>query len=216
MGGRPHALAASTPGKDPVPIAQEAGWAPGLLWTGGKSRPHRDSIPDRPARSQSLYRLSYPARPRRSHLINYKFQVTHWWSNLSWHGPRTSFYENMPVVAVILDAPVQAYRHRPCKGRKPYFAGSMFVANQFDFICVLSFGWFPGVEILYADVSEHCSIFITSAYKVQTPGNHQKETIQHSEYGESLKSRLHLLIKTSLYENVTSRSVVTRQWTSSS
>ena len=27
----------------------------------GKSRPHRDSIPDRPARSQSLYRLSYRA-----------------------------------------------------------------------------------------------------------------------------------------------------------
>ena len=26
-----------------------------------KSRPHRDSIPDRPARNQSLYRLSYPA-----------------------------------------------------------------------------------------------------------------------------------------------------------
>jgi len=36
-------------GKDPVPIAQEAGWAPGLVWTGGKSRRHRDSIPDRPA-----------------------------------------------------------------------------------------------------------------------------------------------------------------------
>ena len=28
---------------------------------GIESRPHRDSIPDRPARSQSLYRLSYPA-----------------------------------------------------------------------------------------------------------------------------------------------------------
>ena len=27
----------------------------------GKSRPRRDSIPGRPARSQSLYRLSYPA-----------------------------------------------------------------------------------------------------------------------------------------------------------
>jgi hypothetical protein len=39
------------PGKDPVPIVQEAGWAPGPVWTGGKSRPHRDSIPDRPARS---------------------------------------------------------------------------------------------------------------------------------------------------------------------
>jgi len=51
-----------TPGKDPVPILQEAGWAPGPVWKGGKSRPHRDSIPDRPARSQSLYWLSYPAQ----------------------------------------------------------------------------------------------------------------------------------------------------------
>jgi hypothetical protein len=50
---RPH----STPGKDAVPILQEAGWAPGPAWTGGKSRPHRDSIPDRPARSHR----SYPA-----------------------------------------------------------------------------------------------------------------------------------------------------------
>jgi len=58
VGGQPHAPAASTPGKYPVPILQEAGWAPGPFWTGGKSRPHRDSIPDRPARSQSLYRLS--------------------------------------------------------------------------------------------------------------------------------------------------------------
>ena len=39
---RPH----FTPGKDPVLIVQEAGWAPGPVWTGGKSRPHWDSIPD--------------------------------------------------------------------------------------------------------------------------------------------------------------------------
>ena len=44
---RPH----FTPGKDPVPIVQEAGWAPGPVWTGGKSRPLRDSIADRPARN---------------------------------------------------------------------------------------------------------------------------------------------------------------------
>ena len=56
---RPH----FTPGKDPVTILQEAGLAPGPVWMGGKSRPHRDSIPDRPARSQSLYRLSYRAHP---------------------------------------------------------------------------------------------------------------------------------------------------------
>jgi len=57
MSGQQH----FTPGKDPVPIVQEAGWAPGPVWTSGKSRPHRGSIPDLPARSRSLYRLSYPA-----------------------------------------------------------------------------------------------------------------------------------------------------------
>jgi len=51
VGGQPHASAASIPGKNPVPIVQEAGWAPGPVWTGVKSRPHRDSIPERPARS---------------------------------------------------------------------------------------------------------------------------------------------------------------------
>jgi len=55
---RPH----STPGKDPVPIIQEAEWAPGPVRTAGKSRFHQDSIPDRPPLSQSLYRLSFPAQ----------------------------------------------------------------------------------------------------------------------------------------------------------
>ena len=57
---RPHFIR----GKDPVPIVQEAGWAPGPVWMGGKSRHHRDSIPDRPARSESVYRLSYRAHNR--------------------------------------------------------------------------------------------------------------------------------------------------------
>ena len=47
-----------TPGKDPVPIVQEAGWAPGPVWTDAENlAPHRDSIPVQS--SQSLYRLSY-------------------------------------------------------------------------------------------------------------------------------------------------------------
>jgi len=37
--------------KDLVPIVQEAGWALGPVWTGAKSRPHWDSIPDCPVRS---------------------------------------------------------------------------------------------------------------------------------------------------------------------
>jgi len=49
------------PGKTRYPLIQEAGWDPGPVWTGGKSLPYQDSIPDRPARIQSLYRLSYPA-----------------------------------------------------------------------------------------------------------------------------------------------------------
>ena len=53
---QPHFM----PGKDSVPILQEAGWAPGPVWMGTKSHRHRVSIPDRPAHSQSLYRLSYP------------------------------------------------------------------------------------------------------------------------------------------------------------
>ena len=40
-----------TPGKDTVPTVQEAGWTTGPVWTGGKSRPNRDFIPDGPAPS---------------------------------------------------------------------------------------------------------------------------------------------------------------------
>ena len=69
---RPH----FTPGKDPVPILQEAGWAPGPVWTGGKSRPHRGSITDRPARSQSLCRLSYRAHFQFLHKV-LKTRQTH-------------------------------------------------------------------------------------------------------------------------------------------
>jgi hypothetical protein len=51
-----------TPGKDPVPIVQEAGWAPGPVWTGAeKSRPTRFRSPDRLALA-SRY-TDYATRP---------------------------------------------------------------------------------------------------------------------------------------------------------
>jgi len=62
VGGQRHAPAAFTPGKDPVPIVQEAGWAPGPVWIGAENLAatvFRSS--DLPARSASLYRLRYPA-----------------------------------------------------------------------------------------------------------------------------------------------------------
>jgi hypothetical protein len=50
-----------TPGKDLALIAQEAEWAPGPVWTCTKNlAPTEIRSPDRPARSESLYRLSNP------------------------------------------------------------------------------------------------------------------------------------------------------------
>jgi hypothetical protein len=61
VGGQRHALAAFTPGKDPVPIVQESGWVPGPVWIGAENlAPNGIRSPDLPARSESLYRLSYP------------------------------------------------------------------------------------------------------------------------------------------------------------
>jgi hypothetical protein len=49
-----------TPGKDPVPIVQETEWDPEPVWTCAKNlAPTGIRSPDRPARSHSLYRLSY-------------------------------------------------------------------------------------------------------------------------------------------------------------
>ena len=55
-----------TPGKGPVTIVQEAGWVPGPVWTGGKFRPHRHSIPERPAGSS----VAIPTG------LNFKFYFT--------------------------------------------------------------------------------------------------------------------------------------------
>ena len=58
---------ASRPGrslapKDPVLIVQEAGWPPGLVWTGAENLATTGfRSPDRPARSESLYWPCYPA-----------------------------------------------------------------------------------------------------------------------------------------------------------
>jgi hypothetical protein len=63
------------PGKT-VPIVQEAGWAPGPVWRGAEYlATTRIRSPDRQARSQSLYRLSYPPPCPNDGWIN----MAHWW-----------------------------------------------------------------------------------------------------------------------------------------
>jgi hypothetical protein len=58
------------------PFYRRLGGPQGRSGRVGNLRPHRDSIPDRPARSQSLYRLSYPAhqnmKPNLTNYIKYK------------------------------------------------------------------------------------------------------------------------------------------------
>ena len=48
-------------GKTRYPLYRWLGGPQGRSGLAEKSRPHRDWIPDRPARSQSLFRLSYRA-----------------------------------------------------------------------------------------------------------------------------------------------------------
>ena len=52
MGGQRHTPAALPRERDPVPIIQEAGWAPWLLWAGAENfAPTGIRSLDRPARS---------------------------------------------------------------------------------------------------------------------------------------------------------------------
>jgi hypothetical protein len=55
VGGQRHAPAAFTPGKGPIPIVQEAGWAPGPVWIDAENlAPTGIRSPDLPAHSKSL------------------------------------------------------------------------------------------------------------------------------------------------------------------
>ena len=59
-GGSPPRPGRVTPFKDPVPIVQEAGWAPGPVRVDAKNLvPTGIGFPDR---SEALYRLSYPGQ----------------------------------------------------------------------------------------------------------------------------------------------------------
>jgi hypothetical protein len=49
---------------------------------------------------------------------------------------------------------------------------------------------------------EQIECFETSVYKIQMPGNHPEENIQHTEHGESLKSKVLLEVCYSVLLNV--------------
>jgi len=53
------------PGKDPLPIVQEAGWGPRPIWTGAENL----------ARSGSLYRMSYRGPSNETYTLSNSFYV---------------------------------------------------------------------------------------------------------------------------------------------
>jgi hypothetical protein len=60
VGGQHHAPVAFTPGKDPVPIVQEARWASEPVCIGAENLATTGiRSTELPARSESLYRLRY-------------------------------------------------------------------------------------------------------------------------------------------------------------
>ena len=59
--GDQRRLGRFTHGNEPVPILQEAEWTPGPVWMGTEKLATAGiRCPDRPARSELLYRLGYP------------------------------------------------------------------------------------------------------------------------------------------------------------
>jgi hypothetical protein len=71
-----------TPGKDLVPIVQEVGWAPGPVCIGAENlTPTGIRSPDRPTRSQSLYRLSYTG-PHSATIHRPKFSALFTWTSV--------------------------------------------------------------------------------------------------------------------------------------
>ena len=101
---RPH----FTPGKDPLPILQEAGWTPGPVWTFGKSRPHRDPIPDRIfleelrkiTRSPTM--LDVAVHIRTGHLLNV-FTASHFLQSFRDNCQQTKWYIPHGVCKYICD-----------------------------------------------------------------------------------------------------------------
>jgi hypothetical protein len=62
------------PGKDPINIVYERGWASKPAWTGAEKLAHTGiRSPDRLARSKSLYRLLYPAPSRKMYNIQFDY-----------------------------------------------------------------------------------------------------------------------------------------------
>ena len=61
--GQRHATSALYSGKDPVPIVQEAGWAPGPVWTGAENLAPQTGFDPRTVQPVANRYTDYATRP---------------------------------------------------------------------------------------------------------------------------------------------------------
>jgi hypothetical protein len=93
--------------RHPVSTWQEAEWGSGLSGRGRQISPPPSGLrsPDRPGRSESLYRLSYCGRPLRlsalaeSNLLTGRTNIVSVYSN-RWHSGATSAVEFNPIKSI--------------------------------------------------------------------------------------------------------------------
>ena len=71
-----------TPGKDPVPIVQEAGWASGPVWTGAENLAPPGFNPRTVQPVGSRY-TDYATRPTMTHLYSVNYWSTWHWKQIS-------------------------------------------------------------------------------------------------------------------------------------
>ena len=138
----------SLPRKDPVPIVQEVGWAPGPAGTGAENlAPTGIRFPDRPARSQSLYRLSYQAHEYINIIANNNNS-----NNVSWHSSAT-LTEGFPCffLSCKANARVKPAKtgHGPHSSKMYVLFYTLFVLCRFVYClcvnvyCTTATGWLP-------------------------------------------------------------------------
>jgi len=73
--------------------------------------------------------------------------------------------------------------HPPSYRFSPFSSQTFFRMNTPTFSNLVVLHIYPPMKMEQTECSE------TSAYKIQTPGNYPEGSIQHTEHGESLKSR---------------------------
>jgi hypothetical protein len=145
----------STTGKDPVPIVQEAGWVQGPVSTCAKHlAPTGIRSSDRPACSQSLYRLSYPAHHSKqgSLLIHYLVVI-----------PRFSISMKHVTPTSVSASPLSQLQntHQSVAGRSTY----VLVRSQLSYCCMHERQTGP----------HHCEFWVT----LRNSCSHLKQVLCH-------------------------------------